>query len=157
MAVHQAPLSLGFSRQEHWSGLPFPSPMHQSKKWKWSPHTKSQTYYLIRCMQTMNSWMKILMKDIKQNISHLLEKQWRRKWHPTPVLLPGKFHGWRSLVGYSPWGHKELDTTERLDFFSFYIVPFGEGNGNPLQCSCLENPVDRGTWQAMGLQRVRHD
>ena len=41
---------------------------------------------------------------------------WRRKWHPTPVLLPGKSHGWRSLVDYSPWGHKELDTTERLHF-----------------------------------------
>ena len=41
---------------------------------------------------------------------------WRRKWHPTPVLLPGKSHGWRSLVGYSPWGHKESDTTERLHF-----------------------------------------
>ena len=39
---------------------------------------------------------------------------WRRKWHPTPVLLPGEFHGWRSLVGYSPWSCKELDTTERL-------------------------------------------
>ena len=41
---------------------------------------------------------------------------WRRKWQPTPVLLPRKFHGWRSLVGYSPWGHKESDTTERLHF-----------------------------------------
>ena len=37
---------------------------------------------------------------------------WRRKWQPTPVLLLGKFHGLRSLVGYSPWGHKESDTTE---------------------------------------------
>ena len=37
---------------------------------------------------------------------------WRRKWQPTPVLLPGKSHGWRSVVGYSPWGHKELDMTE---------------------------------------------
>ena len=36
MATHQAPLSLGFTRQEHWSGLPFPSPMHESEKWKWS-------------------------------------------------------------------------------------------------------------------------
>jgi len=36
----------------------------------------------------------------------------RRQWHPTPVLLPGKSHGWRSLVGCHPWGHKELDTTE---------------------------------------------
>ena len=39
---------------------------------------------------------------------------WRRKWQPTPVLLPGKFHGWRSLVGYSPWSRKELDMTEQL-------------------------------------------
>ena len=39
---------------------------------------------------------------------------WRRKWWPTPVLLPGTFHGLRSLVGYSPWGRKELDTTQRL-------------------------------------------
>ena len=38
--------------------------------------------------------------------------RWRRKWQPTTVFLPGKFHGERSLVGYSPWGHKELDTTE---------------------------------------------
>ena len=39
---------------------------------------------------------------------------WIRKWQPTPVLFPGKSHGWRSLVGYSPWGHKELDTTKQL-------------------------------------------
>ena len=41
---------------------------------------------------------------------------WRRKWQPSPALLPGKSHGPRSLVGYSPWGRKELDTTERLHF-----------------------------------------
>jgi len=40
---------------------------------------------------------------------------WKRKWQPTPVLLPGKSHGRKSLEGYSPWGHKELDTTDRLD------------------------------------------
>ena len=47
---------------------------------------------------------------------------WRRKWQPTPVLLPGKSHGRRSLVDYSLWGHKESDTTERLHFFrSFFL------------------------------------
>ena len=69
--------------------------------------------------------------------------QWtvrRRRWHPTPVLLPGKSHGRRSMVGCSPWGHKESDTTERLDFH-FSLSCIGEGNGNPLQCSCLENPT----------------
>ena len=43
MAAHQAPLSLGFSRQEHWSGLPFPSPMHESEKWKWSHSVVSKS------------------------------------------------------------------------------------------------------------------
>ena len=71
---------------------------------------------------------------------------WGRKWQPAPVLLPGKLHGWRSLVGYSPWGHKESDMTERLHFLS--IVPFGEGNGNPLQYSGLEKPKDRVAWCA---------
>ena len=71
----------------------------------------------------------------------------RRQWHPTPVLLPGKSHGWRSLVGCSPWGREESDATERLPFhFSFSCI--GEGNGNPLQCSCLENPRDKGAWWA---------
>ena len=72
---------------------------------------------------------------------------WRRQWHPTPVLLPGKSHGWRSLVGCSPWGREESDMTERLHFH-FSLSCIGEGNGNPLQCSCLENPRDRGTWWA---------
>ena len=66
---------------------------------------------------------------------------------PTPVLLPGKSHGWRSLMGCSPWGHKESDTTERLHFH-FSLSCIGEGNGNPLQCSCLENPRDGGAWWA---------
>ena len=71
----------------------------------------------------------------------------RRQWHPTPVLLPGKSHGWRSLVGCSPWGSEESDTTERLHFH-FSLSCTGEGNGSPLQCSCLENPRDRGAWWA---------
>ena len=72
---------------------------------------------------------------------------WRRQWHPTPVLLPRKSHGQRSLVGCSPWGCKESDTTEQLHFH-FSLSCIGEGNGNPLQCSCLENVRDRGAWWA---------
>ena len=118
----------------------------------------------------------------------------RRQWHPTLVLLPGKSHGRRSLVGCSPWGREsrtrlsdftftfhfhalekdmathsstlawkipwteepgglqsmgslESDTTERLHFH-FSLSCIGEGNGNPLQCSCLENPRDGGAWWA---------
>ena len=69
----------------------------------------------------------------------------RRQWQPTPVLLPDKSHGQRSLVGCSPWGRTESDTTERLPFH-FSLSCIGEGNGNPLQCSCLENPRDGGAW-----------
>ena len=47
---------------------------------------------------------------------------WRRKWQPTPVLLPGKSHRWRSLVGYSPWGHKESDMSEQLHFTSDFLL-----------------------------------
>ena len=71
----------------------------------------------------------------------------RRQWHPTPVLLPGKSHGWRSLEGCSPWGRWGSDKTERLHFH-FLFSCIGEGNGNPLQRSCLENRRDRGAWWA---------
>ena len=70
-----------------------------------------------------------------------------KQWQPTPVLLLGKSHGWRNLLGCSPWGREESDTTERLHFH-FSLSCIGEGNGNPLQCSCLENPGDGGAWWA---------
>ena len=70
----------------------------------------------------------------------------RRQWHRTPVLLPGKSHGRRSLVGCSPWGCWESGTTSlSLPLFTLCI---GEGNGTPLQCSCLENPRDGRAWWA---------
>ena len=69
----------------------------------------------------------------------------RRQWQATPVLLPRKSYGWRSLVGCSPWGREESDTIERLPFH-FSLSCIGEGNGNPLQYSCLENPRDGRAW-----------
>ena len=58
---------------------------------------------------------------------------WRRKWQPTPVFLPGKSHGQRSLVGYSPWGRKELDTTETTEQARSvgWVVSGGAGFGQP--------------------------
>ena len=76
-----------------------------------------------------------------------IDRCWRRWWHPTPVLLAGKSHGRRRLVGCSPWGREKSDTTERLHFH-FSLSCIGEGNGNPLQCSCLENPWDGEAWWA---------
>ena len=72
---------------------------------------------------------------------------WRRQWQATPVLLPRKSHGWRSLVGCSPWDRYESDVTERLHF-DISLSHNGEGNGNPFQCSCLENPRDSRAWWA---------
>ena len=70
-----------------------------------------------------------------------------RRWHPTPVLLPGKYHERRSLMGCSPWCREESDTTERLPLH-FSLSCIEEDNGNPLQGSCLENPRDGGAWRA---------
>ena len=67
--------------------------------------------------------------------------------NPLQSSLPGKSHGPRSLVGCSPWGRKESNTTERLHFH-FSLTCIGEGHGNPLQCSCLENLRDGGAWWA---------
>ena len=103
---------------------------------------------------------------VAQTVKHLPIMQetqvrkilWRRKWQPTPVLFPGKSHGWQILAGYSLWGLKELDTTERLHLTLpngieklnklIFLPPHGERNGTPLQYSCLENPMDGGAWKA---------
>ena len=87
------------------------------------------------------------MGGLNIQINNLQPLDWRRQWQATPVLLPGKSYGWRSLVGCSPWGHQESDMTERLHFL-FSLSCIGEGNGNPLQCSCLEDPRDGGAWWA---------
>ena len=72
--------------------------------------------------------------------------------------MPGKSHGRRSPVGRSPWGRQESDTTEQ-PHFHFSLSCIGEGNGNPLQCSCLENPRDGGAWWAAvyGVAQSGHD
>ena len=80
------------------------------------------------------------------------EDPWIRERLPTPVFWPGEFHGL-----YSPWGHKESDITERLSLLFTNERDLGsilgsrrsteKGNGNPLQYSCLGNPMDRGAWQ----------
>ena len=91
--------------------------------------------------------MYISFQSLNYGMYFALLARFRRQWHPTPVLLPGKSHGRRSLVGCSPCGSEESDMTGRLHFH-FSLSCIGEGNGNPLQCSCLENPRNGGTWWA---------
>ena len=61
-------------------------------------------------------------KAFVYSVGDLSSSPWRRKWQSTPVLLPGKSHGQRSLVGYSLWGLKESDMTERLHFHFSYSI-----------------------------------
>ena len=139
--AHQAPLSMGFSKQEYWSGLPFPSPgdlpdpgieptspvsltkdktlglgvrnlshwtTREVTKWIWFnlkkgfPSSTSVKEHTCQCRRhkshRLNSWVGKI--------------PWRRKWQPTPIFLSGESHGQRSLVVYSPWGHKESDVNE---------------------------------------------
>ena len=105
-------------------------------------------YFLGSAKQISYMYTYILFFGFPSHLDHhrtLNRVPLRRQWHPTPVLLPGKSHGWRRLVGCSPWGRWGSDTTEWLHFSLSCI---GEGNGNPLQCSCLENPRDGGAWWA---------
>ena len=105
-------------------------------------------------LDTFLLYLVLINSNLNRHTCH-----WRRRqWQPTPVLLPGKSHGRRSLVGCTPWGHYESDTAERLNFH-FSLSCIGEGNGNPLQCSCLEIPgtgKPRGL-PSMGSHRVGHD
>ena len=113
-----------------------------------APPRHSLALPLRRLPMSTKQWLTILVCEWTVTFkSFSSSRYWRRRWNPTPVLLPGKSHGRRSLVRCSPWGRKESDTTERLHFH-FSPSRIGEGNGNPLQCSCLENPRDGGAWLA---------
>ena len=96
-------------------------------------------------LQSMGLW--IVGHDWATSLSLFTFMHWRRKWQPTPVSLPGESQGRGRLVGCHLWGRTELDMTEQLPFH-FSLSCIGEGNGNPLQCSCLENPRDGGDWWA---------
>ena len=147
LAIH---LSKSFLCFEHIARLWFPTSLfirydHRPKVSLWeSESSRNDIRHQVWPIKTPYVWFSILFSS-----SWLVN--WspggRRQWHPTPVLLPGKSHGQRSLVGCNPWGREESDTTERLHFH-FSLSCTGEGNGNPLQCSCLENPRDGGAWWA---------
>ena len=121
------------------------------------------------------SWERIHLQCRRPGLDPWVRKfPWRKEWRPTPVFLPGESHRERSLVGYSPRGHKESDVTKQLSLHFTSLLMFmagfpagsviknppadvrdadsfpgsgrspGEGSGNPLQCSCLGSPLGRG-------------
>ena len=112
-----------------------------------TPETRALIEKTVAVVQ-VRVWWWVKEGQLGKSFFEEFHRVWRRRqWHPTPVLLPGKSHRRRSLEGCSPWGHWGSDTTEWLHFH-FPLSCIGEGNGNPLQCSGLENPRDGGAWWA---------
>ena len=178
MAAHQAPPSLGFSGQEHWSGLPFPSPMHESEKWKWSRSVSdpmdcslpgssvhgifqgrvlewgaiafsNSTYYSLpmdwikeKKMWQLTWIMVIIAVKYKcDNIQLLLSSAFKLSCWDCP--LGGNTHIWASQVALV------VNKSPPANARDVGLIPWlerspGGGNGNPLQYSCLVNPMDRG-------------
>ena len=93
-----------------------------------------------------NSWRKDFSKCGWTLFTTTLVLSSRRRWHPTPVLLPGKSHGRRSLVGCSPWGRRVGH--DWATSFSLFTFMHWRRKWQPTQCSCLENPRDGGAWWA---------
>ena len=98
-------------------------------------------------------WWKTLILKNRINLALL----WRRQWQPTPVLLPGKSHGWRSLVGCSPWGREELDTNERLPFHFSLSLEKEMATHSSVLAWRIPGVVEPGGLPSMGLHRVGHD
>ena len=118
----QAPLSMGFSRQDYWSGLPFPSPGDLPDPGI-KPASLMSPALAHRCLQLVPPG-----KALKES------EKWRRKWQPTPVILhqrrkwqptqvflPGESHGQRHLVDCSPQDHTESDTAEAIQHTCYLI------------------------------------
>ena len=89
----------------------------------------------------------------RPNLGHGL---WRRQWHPTPVLLPGKSHGRRRMVGCSPWGHEESDTTEWLHF-DFHVLEKEMATHSSVLAWRIPGTGEPGGLSSMGSHRVGHD
>ena len=126
---HQAHLFMQFSRQEYWSGLPCPPPGDLP-----NPGNRPMS-------PALPFW--------------LLGNTWRRRWHPTPVFLPGGRRGQRSLVGCSPWGRWELDTTERLHFH-FHALEKEMATHSSVLAWRIPGTGEPGGLPSMGSHRVGH-
>ena len=95
-------------------------------------------------------------KEIEENnrMGKTRDLFWRRQWQATPVLLPRKSHGWRSLVGCSPWGRQELDTTKRLHF---HALEKEMATHSSVLAWRIPGMVEPGRLPSMGSHRVGHD
>ena len=169
MAAHQAAPSLGFSRQEYWSGVPLPSP---EKKANSSQTSKYEVRLFLTIFgepsyteQFLTSFMYLSFYYWVMSSLYILDTSLSDIWFavisshsvaclssekataPHSSTLAWKIPWMEEPCGLQSWDHEDSDTTEQLHFH-FSLSFIGEGNGNPLQCSCLENPRDGGAWWA---------
>ena len=93
----------------------------------------------------------------KAKLSLIRQEERRRQWHPTPVLLPGKSHGPRSLVGCSPWDHEESDTTERLLLLFTFALEKEMATHSSVLAWRIPGTGEPGGLPSMGSHRVGHD
>ena len=151
-----------FSRQEYWSGLPFPSPgdLPDPGIEPRSPALQADSLptkapgnlgfhkenFVTPCFRIIST------------LSTTPEYLWRRQWHPTPVLLPGKFHGWRSLVGCSPWGRYSQARLSDFTFtFHFHALAKEMATHSSVLAWRIPGTGEPGGLPSMGSHRVGHD
>ena len=130
-AAYQAPPSMGFARQEYWSGVPLPSPTrgHSTPKWR-----KLETGFRVVINGRTQDYVSVIHWSEKAMAPHSSTLAWKIPW----TEEPGRLQSMGSLRVGHDWGTS----------ISLSRSCIGEGNANPLQCSCLENPRDGGAWWA---------
>ena len=130
------------------------------RDWNFTPSIYYESSFEPFTMKSCSSYLSTLGKrKMWGKLVASFELQ-RRRWQPTPVLLPGKPHGWRSLVGCSPWGHEESDTTQQSDFtFTFHLHALEKEMATHSSVLAWRIPgtAEPGGLPSMGLHRVRHD
>ena len=118
---------------------------------KIDPGDRSKSSYCDLCQSVSCLWFPL-------GILQCLVLHWRRRWHPTPVLLPGKSHGWGSLVGCSPWGREKSDPTEWLPFtFRFHALEKEMAIYSSVLAWRIPGTGEPGGLPSMGSHRVGHN
>ena len=132
MAAHQAPLSPGFSRQEHWSGLPFPSPMHESEKWKWSCSVVSDSE---------TPWTTAYQAPLSMGFSR--QEYWSGSPLPSPWshIVPGNSPGQNTGVGGLSLSRGSSQPRNRTGI-------------SCIACGFFTNWAIRETWEIKQLQQL---
>ena len=139
--TEKAGLKLNIEKTKIMASSPITSRQIEEEKWKQWQILFSQ---VSKSLWTVTAAMKL------KDTGSLEEKLWpnlEKAMAPHSSTLAWKIPWMEEPGRLQSWGRWELDTTERLPFH-FSLSCIGEGNGNPLQCSCLENPMDRGAWWA---------